>query len=160
MARLLAMYQNPFHPLDLTILPKLRFLGFRIYGTEHSVQLRWIVEALAHGSVPSILEDLTIIARDEEADGYTIPGGVGEICWTFAESELDSILGSGDHEYPNLRRVNIVIETSNKEELAYQDELVALMAKRLPLLAKKGLLFAQLCDVHKVQAEMSTLLTA
>ena len=155
------MYENPFSPLDLTILPKFRFVGFRIYGTEHSVQLEWIVQALTRGSIPCTLEDLTIIARDEEADGFTIPGGVGEICWTFAESEFDSILGSvsDNHAYPNLRRVNIVIETPNEEELAYQNDLALLMAKRLPLLAKKGLLFAQLCGVHKVQAEMSTLLT-
>ena len=74
------MYENPFRPLNLTILPKLRFLGFRIYGTEHSVQLEWIIQALTQGSVPSTMEELTIIARDEEEDGFIIAGGFSEIC--------------------------------------------------------------------------------
>lgn len=153
------MYENPFRPLNLTILPKLRFLGFRIYGTEHSVQLEWIIQALTQGSVPSTMEELAIFARDEEEDGFIIAGGFSEICWTFAESELDCILGSDDCTYPNLRRVNVIIETPDEKELECQKEMASMLARKLPRLAKRGILYAQLCGVHEVQAKMSTLLT-
>jgi hypothetical protein len=140
------------------IFPHLRFLGFCISITEESSQeLRGVVRLLTDGSVPSTLEELTVIVESDEnvwQDGFE-PANVNDICLFFELSGFDAALVGGTQTYSKLSRVNIFVDVSDN----CNDEILqSHLLQKLPLLAAKGILFGRLCDKHKTLATVSTVL--
>lgn len=144
------------------IFPGLRFLGFCISITEEASEgLTRIVHLLTNGSIPSTLEELTIIVESDGnvwQDGLE-PANVKDICLFFELSGFDAALVIGTREYHKLCRVNIFVDISDRYLNRDSDDeiLQSLLLQKLPLLAAKGILSGRLCDKNEILARSSIL---
>jgi hypothetical protein len=67
------------------------------------------------GSIPTILEELTIISRIEASEPDGFYPSRRHHGWSIRASELDTVF-AGSLQYPNLRKVDIIAEHSDKEQ--------------------------------------------
>ena len=137
------------------IFPRLRFLGFCItINEEASEELTRIVHALTTGSIPSTVEELSIIVESDGnvwQDGFE-PANVKDICLFFELSGFDAALVTGTPEYHKLRRVNVFVDSSDRHQYRDDEILQSLLLQKLPLLAAKGILSGRLCDKNEILA--------
>jgi hypothetical protein len=145
------------------IFPRLRFLSFCISITEESSEdLTGVVHLLMNGSVPSTLEELTIIVESDDnvwQDGFE-PANVKDICLFFELSGFDAALVTGTQSYHKLCRVNIFVDVSDKHKHRDDEILQSLLLQKLPLLAAKGILSGRLCDKNEILARTSSVLSS
>jgi hypothetical protein len=143
------------------VFPRLRFLSFCISITEESSEeLTSVVHLLTNGSVPSTLEELTIIVESDDnvwQDGFE-PANVKDICLFFELSGFDAALVTGTQAYRKLCRVNVFLDVSDKHQSCDEETLQSLLLQKLPLLAAKGILSGRLCDKNEVLARVSSIL--
>jgi hypothetical protein len=146
---------NPFRPLDLRLLSKLRCLAFRIGDPDgaHYLSYQWIAYALSNGYIPKTLEELTFIDSPLNNDWY-VRGPMKDLCRRLDRVERVLLLDKEERPYPNLRKMRVIVDFEAEEE-DIQARVLFWFRDRI---AKTGLLSVRRGDEFEVDHLMFSLL--
>jgi hypothetical protein len=126
-----------------------------------SYELEWIVRSTLDGSIPSTIEEFSIVVQTPKLKARLMcgPASVFDICRFFGRSGLDSALSAGTQVYGKLRRVNVFVDAADKDEVDAETFRV-LMQQMLPRLSEQDMLYATMCDKEEAQTRISMQLLA
>jgi hypothetical protein len=144
---------NPLGPIDLTRLPALRSVVFRVphvwaNGDPTCLWFPWVSSILTHAVLPPHLVHLGLVLEldfDDEWMVDTMGGGDPGLVGTgssIVEMELDRVLDDGlkRERYPDLKRVVVELLVRDVELCKRQVENSERARRWFPVLESRGLL--------------------